>query len=289
MPSSFTPLRYPGGKTKMSAFLAAVMRVNRFVGRAYAEPFAGGAGAGLSLLYEGWSSHFFLNDIDRGVVSFWRAAIGHSESFARQIEKVPLTVREWEHQRSVYKEAPMGKDLGFATFYLNRTNRSGIMNGGLIGGRDQRGAYKMDARFNRIDLAKRVRTLGRFRRQITVSRLDALEFLMSLDVATPTFTYLDPPYYVKGQDLYMNFYSPDDHAQIANELGSFSHPWIMTYDACEEIRCLYRQRIVRQSELSYSAREVRRGEELVIFGPRVRPPAPHQLPSGARTRGFQLI
>lgn len=273
----------------MSTFLATVMRVNRFVGHAYAEPFAGGAGAGLSLLYEGWASHFFLNDIDRGVVSFWRAAIGGSEAFAQRIENVPLTVREWEYQRAVYREASMGADLGFATFYLNRTNRSGIMNGGVIGGKDQRGPYKIDARFNRADLAKRVRTLGRFRRQITVSRLDAVEFLSSLGTKAPTFTYLDPPYYVKGQDLYMNFYSPDDHAEIATQLSGFKQPWIMTYDACEEIRALYRQRTVRASELSYSAREVRRGDELVIFGPRVRPPAPHQLPSGARTRGFQLI
>ena len=273
----------------MAAYLIAVMRRNRLIDAAYAEPFAGGAGAGLSLLIQGYASHFHLNDIDRAVVSFWRAVFTKTEALATRVEKARLTVAEWDRQRTVYLEANMGIDLAFAFFYLNRTNRSGIMNGGIIGGRDQSGPYKMDARFNRDELAKRIRLLGQFRRQVSITRLDALAFLASLNEAPPTFTYLDPPYYVKGQDLYLNFYSPDDHAEIAMALHTYRQPWITTYDACEEIRALYRSRKVLESELSYSAREVRRGKELVIFGPSLHPPFPSSLPrSTAHRLGFAV-
>jgi len=289
MPSTYTPLRYPGGKTKMGSYLAGVMRTNRLVDAGYAEPYAGGAGAGLYLLFRGYASRLYLNDIDRGVVSFWRAVLSRNEDFAKRIERVPLTVAEWDRQKSTFTTAPMGFDLGFAFFYLNRTNRSGIMNGGIIGGRRQTGGWGIDARFNRGELAARVRALLAFRRQICVTRSDALDFLDGLPAgASKVLTYLDPPYYQKGQDLYTNFYEEEDHAEIAQHLHGYCNPWIMTYDACDEIRALYRNHTVLDSEVSYSARQVRRGAELVIFGPGVRRPGETEDRSRRRRRGFQV-
>lgn len=268
MPATYSPLRYPGGKSKLGDFLASVMRTNRLIDAGYAEPYAGGAGAGLHLLFRGYASSLRLNDIDKGVVAFWRAVLGRNEHFAREIERIPLTVAEWDRQKDTLRTARAGFALGFAFFYLNRTNRSGIMNGGIIGGREQLGKWGIDARFNRVSLAARVRALAPFKRQITVSRLDALAFLKDLGrEQSKILTYLDPPYYDKGQKLYPNFYSPSDHAAIAEYLRGYPQPWIMTYDACDDIRALYSSLRVAESELSYSAREVRRGEELVIFGP----------------------
>lgn len=289
MPSTYTPLRYPGGKTKLGAYLAGVMRTNRLVDAGYAEPYAGGAGAGLYLLFRGYSSRLYLNDIDRGVIAFWRAVLSRNEDFATRIERVPLTVREWDRQKTAITMAPMGFDLGFAFFYLNRTNRSGIMNGGIIGGRKQKGQWMIDARFNRAELAARVRALLPFRRKISVTRLDALDFLGGLRSGDRMLlTYLDPPYYQKGQDLYPNFYEQEDHASIAQYLDTYRNPWVMTYDACDEIRSLYRNRIVLESELSYSARKVRRGKELVIFGPGLRRPGVTEAYSRRWRRGFQV-
>jgi DNA adenine methylase len=291
MPATYTPLRYPGGKAKLGDFLASVMRANRLVDAGYAEPYAGGAGAGLHLLFRGYATHLRLNDVDRGVASFWRAVVGRNEAFARAIERVPLTIAEWDRQKDALRTAPMGFDLGFAFFYLNRTNRSGIMNAGVIGGRDQKGEWGIDARFNRTELAARVRAIAPFRRQITVTRLDALEFLDELSTREDKLlTYLDPPYYQKGQELYPNFYSPEDHATIARYMGSYDHRWVMTYDACDDVRLLYMDRHVVDSELSYSARDVRRGKELVIFGPGVRPPSPSAgtRPTKRYRPGFEL-
>jgi DNA adenine methylase len=289
MPATYTPLRYPGGKSKLGAYLASVMRANRLMDAAYAEPYAGGAGAGLYLLFRGYASHLHLNDIDRGVVSFWRSVLGRNEEFALRIEKIPLTVAEWDRQKDALRTERAGFDLGFAFFYLNRTNRSGIMNGGVIGGRDQDGEWGIDARFNRADLAARVRALGVFRRQISVTRLDALQFLGGLPPGTDKLlTYLDPPYYEKGQKLYTNYYTPKNHTEIATYLRSYRNPWLMTYDACDEIRALYRSRTVLESELSYSAREVRRGRELVILGPGLKQPTEARKLTARTRRGFEI-
>jgi DNA adenine methylase len=287
--SSYTPLRYPGGKTKLGPYLAAVFRANRLIDAAYAEPYAGGAGAGLHLLFRGYATRLQLNDIDRGVVSFWRAVLAHTERFAKAIERVPLTVKEWDRQKVIVRSERMGFELGFAFFYLNRTNRSGIMTGGIIGGREQRGEYLIDARFNRADLAARVRAIGSMKRNISVTHLDALDFIDVLadDSNRKRLMYLDPPYYVKGRELYPNFYSHSDHAAIALRLRTFGQPWMMTYDDCNEIRKLYKSSTVLESELSYSAREVRRGREVVVFGGGLEPAL---LKGPARQRkGFTII
>lgn len=274
MPIVYTPLRYPGGKAKLGPFLADVFRLNGLIDGTYAEPYAGGAGAGLFLLFRGYATRFLLNDIDHGVVAFWRAVLNHNEKFARRIEKVPLSVHEWDQQRRIYQTHRHGFDLGFAFFFLNRTNRSGIMNGGIIGGRKQEGRWRIDARFNRTELASRIRALAKFRRAISVTRIDALDFLESLSAreAERTLTYLDPPYFTKGRDLYTSYYTSADHLAIAARLRGFRLPWLLTYDDCPEIRKLYRRWRIFESEVTYSAREASRGRELVILGPGLKIP-----------------
>jgi len=290
MPTAYTPLRYPGGKAKLGPFLSDFLKINRLADYTYAEPYAGGAGAALHLLFRGYAGRILLNDIDIGVVSFWRAVLNRNEEFARQVERVPLTIAEWDNQREIYRSKTRGFDLGFAFFYLNRTNRSGIMNGGVIGGRAQKSEWNIDARFNRTDLADRIRAIGRLRRAISVSQDDALEFLGNLpsSLRTPAVVYLDPPYYVKGQDLYTNFYTPSDHGRIAEHLRSFELPWLMTYDDCEPVRQLYKGFCIRESSLSYSAREVRRGRELVILGPGLRIPEARRAEK-RHGSGFELL
>lgn len=292
MPATYTPLRYPGGKSKLGSFLAQVFTANKLVDGVYAEPYAGGAGAGLFLLFRGYATRFLLNDIDRGVVAFWRAVLNHNERFASMIEKVPITVEEWDRQKDAYRTAPSGFDLGFAFFYLNRTNRSGIMNAGVIGGRRQTGEWRIDARFTREELSRRVRALADFRRSISVSRLDALEFLQKVARGkrhARTLVYLDPPYFHTGQELYANFYTADDHAAIAKRLREFRLPWLLTYDDCPEIRKLYRGRQVFESEVTYSAREKTRGREIVVLGPQLKLPPDSPQPKPNYTRGFELL
>jgi DNA adenine methylase len=290
MPTNYTPLRYPGGKAKLGPFLANLFRANRLVDSAYAEPYAGGAGAALFLLFRGYASTVHLNDIDSAVFSFWRAILNHTERFARQVETIPLTVKEWDHQKEILRSKQSGFDLGFAFFYLNRTNRSGIANAGVIGGRRQEGPWLMDARYNRAELAERIRNVGRLRRLISVTRADALAFIDEIASSRShrKFLYLDPPYFAKGRDLYTSFYDAEDHEAIARRVKCLNVPWLLTYDDCVEIRSLYADFPVLSSELSYSASEVRRGREIVVLSKMLR--LPTQSHGRARHRpGFALL
>ena len=277
-----SPLRYPGGKSRLTDFLSRVIKANGMRDPVYVEPFAGGAGAALSLLYSEKVTRIVLNDKDRCVYAFWRAAMYQTDAFIDLLESTPITIAEWRRQREIYLRPHRSGilKLGFATFYLNRCNRSGIlMTGGPIGGIEQKGKWRIDARFNRSSLRDRIEKLNLFRDRIEIHNLDALDFLRTTvrpitRTSDSCLVYLDPPYYNKGQELYLNAFTHQDHAQLARFLGRarfFS--WVMTYDNVKEIRSLYADWPRRGFDLDYTAHSRRKGKELFISDDRLRMPA----------------
>jgi DNA adenine methylase len=276
MPYTYTPLRYPGGKTSLAGFLRDVIKANHLSNPVYVEPYCGGAGAALHLLFSDVVSDIFLNDIDPAVQSFWSCCVKDPEGLCDRVAGVRLTVREWDRQRRILESATSHavSDVAFAALFLNRVNRSGILRGGLIGGRQQQGTWKMGARFNRDGLIAKVRHIGRNAHRLHVSRMDAADFLRDVVVKLegPVFLYLDPPYVEKGGSLYQNHYSEADHAGIARLLMSeMPHPWVASYDYCALVKRLYRGLKQLPYTLNYSASQGRRrGRELVILGPGVK-------------------
>ncbi|MAZ71227.1 DNA adenine methylase [Porticoccus sp.] len=272
MAEPYSPLRYPGGKAKITDFLAKVIELNDISDPHYVEPYAGGAGAALSLLVQEYVESITINDADPRIYSFWRAITEHNDNFIERLESIDVSVDEWHRQRKIYQDGNVTKffELGFATFYLNRTARSGIIhNGGPIGGYDQKGNYKIDARFNRTALVRRIRRIGVYADRIDVSSADGLSLLKTINKspirAAGAFVYLDPPYYVKGGDLYLNTFTHTQHKRLAEYLrNSKRFPWIMTYDNVEAIRSLYREFNQTPFDLSYSAYESRKGQEILI-------------------------
>ena len=156
---------------------------------------------------------------------------------------------------------------GFAAFFLNRTNRSGILKGGVIGGKEQAGIYKLDARFKKDKLARRIEKIATYSSQIHIHNKDALVLLNSVDSIMPTrsLIYLDPPYYVKGQGLYRNFYNHDDHISIQKQLSTVKQFWLASYDNCPEICDIYQDYKQDLYTLSYSAYHKRKASEVVIY------------------------
>jgi len=273
MAEHYSPLRYPGGKAILSDFLIGVLESNPLHRIHYIEPYAGGAGAALRLLFEEHVECITINDADPRVNSFWKAITEHNEEFVKLIQNVPLNVEEWRRQRVIYEECQTSNvlELGFAMFYLNRTARSGIVhNGGPIGGYDQSGNYKIDARFNRKGLIRRIQRIGAYSDRISVSTKDGVELLQRLgdqdENGCHIFVYLDPPYYVKGAELYMNRFSDEEHEKLARflEFGA-AFPWIMTYDYVSAIIGLYKNFNQKEFYLSYSAYKRRRGKEVLIW------------------------
>ncbi len=262
-----SPLRYPGGKGKVANFVKALLLTNRLLDIEYVEPFAGGASVALSLLYEDYVESIGINDIDPGLFAFWSCVLDRTDELCALIRDVPLTVDEWQRQRAVQRE---GTDddlaLGFSTFFLNRTNRSGIINdGGVIGGQGQAGTWKIDARFTKDNLIQRIRKVARFRNRISVSCLDATKLIGQYVDRSDAFLYLDPPYYVNGAGLYQNHYCHQDHAQIAKLVATLTGPWIVSYDAVPAIHDMYSGYRCLRYSLSYSAAERRMGRELMFF------------------------
>jgi DNA adenine methylase len=262
-----SPLRYPGGKGKLANYLKLVFLQNELVGCEYVEPYAGGAAVALHLLFEDYASHIHINDLNRSVHAFWKATLDAPDELCDRIGSTAVDVDEWQRQRAIQDDPQADEiDLAFSTFFLNRTSRSGIIGGGVIGGLDQTGKWKIDARFGRDDLIRRIRKIARHRSRITVTGLDAKQYLATTlpQVDTP-FVYLDPPYYIKGGDLYQNSYSPDDHAAIAQLVQKLEVPWIVSYDAVPAIDSLYTPARRIAYGLSYSAQERYRGHEAMFF------------------------
>ncbi len=265
----YSPLRYPGGKRKLANFVALLFRTNGLLDGEYAEVYAGGAAVALTLLYGDYARRVHINDLDRGVYAFWVAARDRTDELSRLVRDAKLTVAEWERQRAVqFAEDPDPLDLAFSTFYLNRTNRSGIITGGIIGGKAQTGDWKINARYNTHDLVRRIERIGRWSSRIEVYNLDGAEFLRTVAPTLPdkALLYLDPPYYVKGQEmLYANYYGRDDHAEVARLVRKLSRPWMVSYDDHADIRALYQGSPGVAYDIAYSASERYRGREVAFF------------------------
>jgi DNA adenine methylase len=264
----YSPLRYPGGKTCMLELVSSIIKENRLIRPDYAEPYAGGCGLALALLYGGYVDHIHLNDIDHGIWSFWYSVLEHNSDFIELVKNIPVTVKEWHRQKRIASEENLDNpvSLGFATFFLNRTNRSGIIKrAGVIGGFEQKGRYSIDCRFNRENLARRIKRIQSYRTRIHLHRLDAIDFISKKSYFEPnTFFAIDPPYYRKGPYLYTSFYKPEDHAKVADAVRLLEHPWIITYDMTEEVRGLYRDFRQFEFDIKYSVQSKRIGTELLI-------------------------
>ena len=275
-----SPLRYPGGKASLADLLAQTIKLNELTGCSYFEPFAGGAGAALRLLREEIVSEVHLNDLDPCIYAFWRAVLEQPEWFAEAIYSVPLDIPQWRKQREIYRRGDTSNffSLGFATFYLNRCNRSGMLFGaGPIGGYEQSGKWKLDVRFNRKTLANRVLEVGKKRDYIHVTNLDARKFLVnnlpSEREEHSVFTYLDPPYYANGKRLYLNSFTCQAHTDLANCMQrQFAFKWVMSYDDTPTIRDLYGDSGIYWVPTLYSLQRKQLARELFIAPHHVRLP-----------------
>jgi len=263
-----SPLRYPGGKAAMAGLLGEIRRLNGLGNRSMAEPFAGGAGASLTMLYLEEAHNIYINDADPAIYDFWWALINRSRLFLDMLSNTPINIDEWQSQRDVYRSRRRTGRLrrGFSVFYLNRCNRSGIvMNGGPIGGFSQAGRWRLDARFNKAELRRRCDKVAEYRNRIHISCSDGIDFIESLDPEC-TFFFIDPPYFEKGPTLYLNALDTEYHEALAERMkGIQQSAWVLTYDNHPAVRKMYADwAAIHPFSLRYSAAERRFGKEICI-------------------------
>lgn len=274
-PIFLSPLRYPGGKGKLSPYLARLLSSQSQVIDVYCEPYAGGAGAGLKLLSDGHVSKVIINDLNPGIASFWRSVLFNTDSFVALVADCVVNIDNWHHQRKVYQTPEEHDDLalGFATFFLNRTNRSGILSARPIGGLEQTGKWLIDARFNKTELMQRIEKLRQLSPYISVRQERAVELIKTLNRRKrPVLLYVDPPYVVPGEELYMTDHSWFEHQKLEQVLTKSPHPWILTYDADARTRQLYSSFRCLSFGISHTAQVQKIGREFMFFSRGVRVP-----------------
>lgn len=265
----YSPLRYPGGKNCIFKFLSSLFYENDLIGIEYAEPYAGGAGLALHLLMDGYVSKIYLNDLDEWVYSFWHTILNNKEEFCSWLSSVSISVDTWKYYKSKLAKPT---DLSIIEkaqtfFFLNRTNVSGVIKGGIIGGLSQEGKYKIDARFNRTDLIDRIEAIYKRRSSIEISNMDGVQFLRTINRKhRDILIYIDPPYVIKGSNLYLNFYTKSDHEALASIIKKIRKRWLISYDNCELINYLYHQ-FHRISFKLAQGTSNKIGEEMLIFQP----------------------
>ena len=269
MPIVNTVLRYPGGKSKLTGFISSLIETNSLQDSVYVEPYAGGAGIAVNLLFSEWIRDVIINDLDFHIYCFWKSILNDTEKTLKLIRDTKVNISEWKKQKNIflnYNQHSKTK-VGFSTFYLNRCNRSGILTGGIIGGHKQSGKYKIDARFNKNNLLRKIEKLALYSNRIKVYRKDALTLLKSINKKNKDyFVYLDPPYYHKSKDLYYNTYKKSDHEKLSLFLKTKkSFSWVLSYDNCQEIKKLYPQYRKKNFNINYSLNTKRAGSELMIF------------------------
>lgn len=266
----YSPLRYPGGKNKLAKFIALICEKNEISGH-YIEPYAGGASVALFLLFNGYVSEITINDIDRSIYAFWHSILNNPEKFCDLIKKTEINIDNWKKCREIQKnkEKATMLELGFSTFFLNRTNISGIINAGVIGGLEQKGKYKIDCRFNKKDLINRIKKISKYKNNIHLFNLDAIKLIEKIQKESKnkqTIFYFDPPYYLKGKSLYMNHYNHDDHKEVGKMIKRIKNSkWIVSYDNVPEIKEIYRSCENKKYFFFHTARKAKKGSEILFF------------------------
>lgn len=268
MKNNYSPLRYPGGKNRLVKFIKATIELNGLKGGTYIEPFSGGAAVALALAIDGYMERVVINDYDRSIYAFWHSILNHTDSFIDKIRSTPLSIEEWHAQRAIQQNKFNADllDLGFSTFFLNRTNRSGVLKAGVIGGLNQKGPYKIDARCNKDQLIERIQLIAKHKDKFTLHNDDAINLLRRYrNIAQKNLIYLDPPYYVKGRELYVNFFKDADHIALSQAIQQRRNMnWIITYDNHSFISSLYANAKVLSYAQSYSAGTTKQGAELLF-------------------------
>ncbi|KEI15470.1 DNA adenine methylase [Clostridium haemolyticum] len=267
----YSPLRYPGGKSRLSKYVEELIDLKKLNNSTYVEPFCGGAAVALYLLINGHVQNIIINDYDKSIYAFWYSVLNHCTELVNKIKDTNINIDEWHKQKKIQNNKDISNllELGFSTLFLNRTNRSGILKAGVIGGLKQEGNYKLDCRFNKKDIIDKIELISKHRSNIEVYNLDTKDFINEViekKLCKKAFIFFDPPYYKKGACLYTNFYKHNDHITLANKIKKIKyHSWIVTYDNINTIKNMYKGYLKEEYKLNYSAGKNYDGEEVIIY------------------------
>lgn len=235
-----SPLRYPGGKSKVLDLLASYLSEEK---KTFVDVYCGGGSVGLSLLLSGVVEHLVMNDLDKGVYAFFHTVLTAPEALIQKIRTVvPDRELFFYYQEMVKKDYDEFPELerAFGFLVVNRLAFSGIWNANPTSNLLQRWNPKV--------LEKRVWNIWEKREQIILLNEDALKVIEEYYWDETCTLFIDPPYYVAwDKKLYHHCYQEEEHQKLADLLNTLvcgmpAHADILvTYDNHPFIAKLYQE------------------------------------------------
>lgn len=264
-----SPLRYPGSKAELVPVVAQILIEKKLNGRPLIEPYAGSASVSLGLVEAGIVPTAIIGEQDPLLYSFWRSVFEYTDELLERFIDLPINLETWHRLRPLMqiKDPNMVKDkveLGLAGLFFNRANFSGILNGGPIGGMGQKSEYKIDCRTNKDEIICRILSISTLHKQVKVHFGDAVSLINSRSKLKSDVLYVDPPYYVQGENLYRYYYRLKDHKCLAEAMTNTKANWLLSYDDHPVIEFLYENFNIRRHAFRYSARKPKNHNELLI-------------------------
>ena len=254
------PLRYPGSKASFASSVGAFVTACGYTGFEIVEPFAGSASVSIDLVSSGVCSKAILIERDPLLYAFWSAVFFDTRRLCNRINKLSIDLGTWHDLRPLLAINSPDEyeliDLAVAGLFFNRTNFSGVLHAGPIGGQQQKSVYKVNCRFNKDDLIARIRAIAKLQNRVEVIFSDALGFLETQKEAVNQnrFYYVDPPYFVQGEKLYRYSFELSQHKQLAKVLSELKAPWLLSYDRHPVIEMLYERYASSGFKFKYSSK-----------------------------------
>lgn len=285
---NWSPLRYPGGKTKMpvlDAIVARLAEAERLSTLQYREPFFGG-GTLLNIidrlpnLRSAW-----INDLDTGVACFWTSVIRWQRELSERVLATRLSVEEHRRSEDVLSRLnamPQDKDsiidAGLRRMILSWSTWCG-RGGQPLGGYEQTGFQKVDANWSAENCVKRIEKSHKLLSKVHLmgdgcTNLDFAKVIE--DDSCPSVLYLDPPYFDNANRPYRYGMTMTDHLRLRSMLGKTPHHWVLSYEDCEEARLLYGWSCIKEVNLVYRLSGRPRPAKELVITPRT---APCEVPS----------
>jgi DNA adenine methylase len=210
---------------------------------------------------------FWINDKDVGIFSLWNAVINNPEELKELVNSFKPSIQAFDDYKQFFLDNPTPTTIseivecGFRKLAIHQISYSGlgVKSGGPLGGRNQDAntKYPIDCRWSPSNICKKIDLIHK--QFISVdARVTNSDFAaMITDTSRPAFIYLDPPYYMKGGDLYQHAFTEDDHRRMADLLRVCPHPWVLSYDDCPEIRDLYSWARIEAFDAKYTIQQTK--------------------------------
>jgi DNA adenine methylase len=283
-------IRYPGGKSKLCQQIIDKLSSYITPNTIYYEPFFGGGGIGLKLLknpplksplgmryiFYPTISSIWINDKDIGISCLWTSVIKYAEKLKRKIiDFKPSVFDFYAFKRELLRldRKPILEDdivdIGFKKLAIHQISYSGLgtKSGGPLGGINQQSKYLIDCRWSPKYLCKKIDNFHTLFSNINIEQQYCTneDFGVLLNNAnTNCLVYLDPPYYVKGNELYQCGFNENDHVRLSNMLRIANYKWLLSYDDCPEIRKLYWWANTESLSVNYTINTSNNKNELLI-------------------------